>query len=308
MNGLMWADVQAGPRQAAGEGGHGRGGRYRVEFGRDQHDRNADGGDAIGPVVSGDGLERGCPGPAVSLPQAAPRIPDDRAVAAEFCGCEPPSERGVRVDRVAAAQRRGSRGEGGEWRVAAADERQSPDAARSQQRQVQRHLAAEGMTDHVHPVRGRPGSGSSPRSPAYHSSRPTEVHHGPLGKRSWTERPVVHAPAGQDFTRRAIASDASRTFSAAVSPPSAAASVTQCARWSSSGHSATDCSALVAADTWVRMSIQYLSSSTIRCRPRTWPSIRRSRVRYCSFVLGIYRTSLVVVGVHSPISLGGWIS
>src|SRR6266542_2694738 len=28
---------------------------------------------------------------------------------------------------------------------------------------------------------------------------------------------------------------------------------------------------------WVRMSMQYLSSSTIRCRPRTCPSIRRRR-------------------------------
>ena len=33
--------------------------------------------------------------------------------------------------------------------------------------------------------------------------------------------------------------------------------------------SATDCSALVAAATWVRMSMQSLSSSTIFSRPRT---------------------------------------
>ena len=32
--------------------------------------------------------------------------------------------------------------------------------------------------------------------------------------------------------------------------------------------SATDCSALVIADTWVRMSMQYFSSSTIFWRPR----------------------------------------
>ena len=29
--------------------------------------------------------------------------------------------------------------------------------------------------------------------------------------------------------------------------------------------------------------MQYLSSSTIRCRPRTWPSIRRSRFRWLVF-------------------------
>src|SRR5689334_19148965 len=31
------------------------------------------------------------------------------------------------------------------------------------------------------------------------------------------------------------------------------------------------------------MSMQYLSSSTIRCRPRIWPSIRRSRLRWLDF-------------------------
>ena len=36
---------------------------------------------------------------------------------------------------------------------------------------------------------------------------------------------------------------------------------------------------LVAALTWVRMSMQYSSLSTIRCRPRTCPSMRRSRLR-----------------------------
>ena len=43
------------------------------------------------------------------------------------------------------------------------------------------------------------------------------------------------------------------------------------------GRRATLCSAFVTALTWVRMSMQYVSSSTIRCRPRTWPSMRRSR-------------------------------
>src|SRR3954454_9569801 len=95
------------------------------------------------------------------------------------------------------------------------------------------------------------------------------------------------APHLQDRTRRAIESEASRTFSAAVSPHPATAPATQCARWSSSSPSATDCSALVAADTWVRMSMQYLSSPTIRCSPRTWPSIRRSRRRW-SCLLSVY--------------------
>ena len=46
---------------------------------------------------------------------------------------------------------------------------------------------------------------------------------------------------------------------------------------------ATDRSALVIALTWVRMSMQYCSSSTIRCRPRAWPSMRLSRARTRSF-------------------------
>ena len=33
------------------------------------------------------------------------------------------------------------------------------------------------------------------------------------------------------------------------------------------------------AETCVRMSMQYFSSSTIRCRPRTCPSMRRSRLK-----------------------------
>ena len=32
-------------------------------------------------------------------------------------------------------------------------------------------------------------------------------------------------------------------------------------------------------ETWVRMSMQYSSLSTIRCSPRIWPSMRRSRFR-----------------------------
>ena len=38
-------------------------------------------------------------------------------------------------------------------------------------------------------------------------------------------------------------------------------------------------SALVAALTWVKISLQYLSSSTLFAMPRTWPSTRRSRLR-----------------------------
>ena len=39
----------------------------------------------------------------------------------------------------------------------------------------------------------------------------------------------------------------------------------------------------VAADTWVSTSMQYVSFSTSRCRPRTWPSIRRNRLSWASF-------------------------
>src|SRR6185312_17286221 len=84
---------------------------------------------------------------------------------------------------------------------------------------------------------------------------------------------------GQDRTRRAMASAASRTFSSASGPPAWAAETTQWDRCSSSRPRATDCSAFVIAETWVRMSMQYFSSSTMRCRPRAWPSMRRSRVR-----------------------------
>jgi acyl-CoA synthetase (AMP-forming)/AMP-acid ligase II len=91
------------------------------------------------------------------------------------------------------------------------------------------------------------------------------------------------AVCAQLRTSRAIASDASRTFSSASGPPAAAACRTQVDRCSSRSSRENACSALVAADTCVRMSMQYLSSSTIRCRPRTWPSMRRSRLRYASF-------------------------
>ena len=55
---------------------------------------------------------------------------------------------------------------------------------------------------------------------------------------------------------RAIAALASASFSSASGPPAAAASRTQWARWSSSSSSATFSSARVAAETWVRTSMQ----------------------------------------------------
>src|SRR4029079_4356345 len=82
----------------------------------------------------------------------------------------------------------------------------------------------------------------------------------------------------QERTRRATASEASLSLASASGPPDCAACSTQCARCSSSRPSATAWSALVTADTWVRMSMQYLSSSSIRAMPRTWPSMRRIRL------------------------------
>ena len=67
-------------------------------------------------------------------------------------------------------------------------------------------------------------------------------------------------------------------LASASGPPACAASSTQWAMCSSSRPSATAWSALVTAETWVRMSMQYLSSSTIRAIPRTWPSMRRIRL------------------------------
>ena len=42
-------------------------------------------------------------------------------------------------------------------------------------------------------------------------------------------------------------------------------------------------SAARVAEIWVRMSMQYRSSSIICCRPRTWPSVRFSRRISASF-------------------------
>src|SRR5262245_19457093 len=90
---------------------------------------------------------------------------------------------------------------------------------------------------------------------------------------------MIVAVPHQLRTSRAMASDASRTFRSASVPPCCTAWVTQCARCSSSSSKENDWSAFVAAETCVRTSMQYLSSSTIRCRPLIWPSIRRSRLR-----------------------------
>ncbi len=49
-----------------------------VEFGRDERGWDPDGGGAAGPVVTGDGIQRGRPRPAVRLLQAAARVADDR--------------------------------------------------------------------------------------------------------------------------------------------------------------------------------------------------------------------------------------
>jgi uncharacterized protein (TIGR00106 family) len=93
---------------------------------------------------------------------------------------------------------------------------------------------------------------------------------------AWATRSV----SGRDYDRtsRAMAADASASLASASSPPSATAWVTQWPRCSSSRPSATDWSALLTALIWVRTSMQYLSSSIIFAMPRTWPSIRRSRL------------------------------
>src|SRR5215203_6877980 len=58
---------------------------------------------------------------------------------------------------------------------------------------------------------------------------------------------------------------------------------TQCSTWSLSRMVATFSEAETTLPIWVRMSTQYVSSSTMRCIPRTCPSIRLRR--FCSFSL-----------------------
>src|SRR5690349_8668393 len=85
--------------------------------------------------------------------------------------------------------------------------------------------------------------------------------------------------AHHDLTSRAIAALASASLTSATPPPCAAAWATQCRRCSSSSPSATASRALVAAETCVNTSMQYWSPSIIFAIPRTWPSIRRIRLR-----------------------------
>ena len=72
---------------------------------------------------------------------------------------------------------------------------------------------------------------------------------------------------------------ASSNFSWAASPPSRTAAATQCSRWSFSRAMDTALRALVTAEIWVMMSMQYSSCSTMRAIPRACPSISRSRRR-----------------------------
>ena len=58
-----------------------------------------------------------------------------------------------------------------------------------------------------------------------------------------------------------------------------AAGITQWLIWSFSSPTATSCRARVAEETWVTTSGHQVSASIIFCRPRTWPSILRSRRR-----------------------------
>ncbi len=76
---------------------------------------------------------------------------------------------------------------------------------------------------------------------------------------------------------------------------------------SSSSARATLCSAREAAETWVRMSMQYLSSSTMRAMPRTWPSMRRSRMgraRVCWSVVILIASGFSVGTSVVPVPTG----
>src|SRR5690606_32033429 len=66
----------------------------------------------------------------------------------------------------------------------------------------------------------------------------------------------VWGDIGQERTSRAIASEASRTFASASSPPWARAWATQCLRCSSSSDRAKERSALFTAEVWVSTSMQ----------------------------------------------------
>src|ERR1035437_5963113 len=96
---------------------------------------------------------------------------------------------------------------------------------------------------------------------------------------------LLKHPHGQPARNRPMAALSSVTF---ASPrPSRTASVTQCRTWSSSRLTATLSRAALTALTWVRMSMQYRSSSTMRCMPRTCPPSRFSR-SWIRFLLWMY--------------------
>src|SRR5690606_28099057 len=113
---------------------------------------------------------------------------------------------------------------------------------------------------------GQPGQLGGDRRGAVAAGHPGD----PVGSRG------RHSVPPQDRTSRAMASEASLTL--AVGSPSRAASATQWARCPSSRPSATAWRARVAAEIWVRTSMQYTSWSIIRCTPRTCPSRRRNRL------------------------------
>ena len=109
-----------------------------------------------GPVVPGDGIQRGRPRPAVRLLHAAARVADDRAAPVQLGRGEPPAERGVGVDRGAATQPGGGGGEGRERGVPAAQQGQGRDLLRDKEREVEGDLPAEGVADDVQAA-GRSG-------------------------------------------------------------------------------------------------------------------------------------------------------
>ena len=84
--------------------------------------------------------------------------------------------------------------------------------------------------------------------------------------------------SGQLRSRRATAATASSTLASPAAGLSSAASRTQWRMCSSSSPRPTPCRARVTEEIWVRTSMQYCSSSIIFCRPRTCPSMRRSRL------------------------------
>src|SRR5207244_747699 len=104
-----------------------------------------------------------------------------------------------------------------------------------------------------------------------HGARQAEAQHERPEGLPEHEEPLAEAVEDvcHERTRRAMAAEASATLASASGPPEATASRTQWARWPSRSSKATDSSALVAAETWVSTSMQYVSSSTMRCKPRT---------------------------------------